>query len=158
MKSPKLAEAEEVFSGTGIHITDKGRRYLGGVIGSGGFIHEFLRAKVAEWISDIKRLTTFSLTQPHAAFTSLTNGIIRRWVYTLRVLSSGELLQPLEDKLRQSFLPAVTDQPAPNDAQREFFALPCGLCGMGISNPVTMLVTQFDTSLKICQPLLDTIC
>ena len=25
VKSPKLAEAEEVFSGTGIHITDKGR-------------------------------------------------------------------------------------------------------------------------------------
>ena len=83
-----------------------------------------------------------------------------RKVYTLRVtrLSSGELLQPLEDKLRQSFLPALTGQPAPNDALREFLALPCRLGGMGIPNPVTMLVIQFDTSFKICQPLLDIIC
>ena len=42
VKSPKLAEAEVVFSGTGIHITDKGRRYLGGIIGSGEFIQGFL--------------------------------------------------------------------------------------------------------------------
>ena len=160
VKSPKLAEAEDVFSGTGIHITDEGRRYLGGAIGSDEFIQEVLRAKVAEWTSDMERLTNFAFTQPHAAFASLTHGIVGRWVYTLRVtrLTTGELLQPLEDKLRQSFLPALTGQSAPNNALRELLALPCRLGGMGISNPVTMSVTQFDTSLKICQPLLDIIC
>ena len=47
VKSPKLAKAE-VRSGTGIHITDEGRCYLGGAIGSDELIREFLRAKVVE--------------------------------------------------------------------------------------------------------------
>ena len=93
-KREKLEEARAVFAGTGVQITDESQRYLGGALGSDAFIYEYLGAQVAEWTGEVRRLATFSHTQPHAAFASLIHGLTGRWTYTLRgtEIPSGEFL------------------------------------------------------------------
>ena len=152
VKQHKLDQAKELFDRTGIQITVEGRPYLGRALGTEAFVTEILKAKVAGWTKEIERLTSFAHMHPHAAFASLTHGLIGRWTYTLRVsrLSSTEILQPMEDQLRQSLLPAITGQPPPDDATRNLLAMPNRLGGLGVVNPLMMSTSQFETSQKVC--------
>ena len=159
VKNAKKAEAGEVFKDTGVQITTEGRPYLGGPLGSTEFVENFLEKKVSDWEKEIQLLAKFAVTQPQASFAALTHGIISRWAYSLRVISpsAAELLQPLEDAIRQRLIPSITAQPPVNEALRNLLALPSRLGGMGIVNPVTMTATQYDASREITQPLVSLI-
>ena len=73
----------EMFDGTDIHITTKGHRYLGGVIGSEAFEQEFLQQKLQDWISDLRKLSIIAESQPHAAYSAYSHGLSFRWNYFL---------------------------------------------------------------------------
>ena len=68
--------------------------------------------------------------------------------------SSSLGVQPLEDAISKSLLPALTRQSFPNASIRNMFALPAGL---GIANPLSMLSRQQDASRAICKPLIQLI-
>lgn len=155
VKSSVQSEAEDIFSNTGVQITTEGRRYLGGALGSTQFIQKFLKEKSEEWTSEVQKLAKFAAMQPHASFVSFIHGLINRWVYTLRVTTCfpSELLQPLEQAISDTLLPALSGQPAPNETTRQLLALPCRLGGMGLVNPTLLPGTQQQASKEICQPL-----
>ena len=93
--------------------------------------------------------TFFRKSQPHAAYTALTKGLGSRWNFLLRTVPDiADLLQPLEDAIRQSFIPALIGRQL-NDEERRIFALPCRMGGMGISNPVTRAPIEFEMSEQI---------
>ena len=77
--------ARKVFADSDIHITTKGHRYLGGVIGSEAFEQQFLQQKLQDWISDIKKLSSIAKSQPHAAYSTYCHGLSFRWNYFFRV-------------------------------------------------------------------------
>ena len=58
----------------------------------------------------------------------------------------SELLEPVEKAIRQKFIPALTGRNMLGDLDRELFALPTRLGGLGIANPVDMSERQFDAS------------
>ena len=60
--------AKETFKGTGINITEEGRKHLGAVIGSEEYKEEYLREKVDEWVACIQKLSNIARTQPHASY------------------------------------------------------------------------------------------
>ena len=101
----KLEHAEmarEVLQGTGVTISAEGRRYLGGVMGTTPVMLQFVERKVQEWTEEVKVLSEFAITQPHAAYAAFTHGLSSRWNYLLRVTiwealsTTSELLEPLE--------------------------------------------------------------
>ena len=121
-----------------------------------------MRRKVEGWISEIEKLSTFVVTQPHAVYAAFAHGLVSRWNYLLRVidwdiLSSIDLLQPLESVIRSQFIPAVTGQAPPGRQMRELLALPARFGGLGIQNPITMAEEQHTASKLICAPLVDRI-
>ena len=65
-----------IFKGTGINITNEGRRYLGGAIGSSDFICKYIQEKVSGWICEIDTLASIASTQPHAAYAAFTHGYL----------------------------------------------------------------------------------
>ena len=85
-KQETYEEAVTVFEGTGICITNVGKRYLGGALGSDHFLAKFAEGKISEWILEIERLSSFARSQPHAAFAAFSYGICHRWTYLTRVL------------------------------------------------------------------------
>ena len=66
-------------------------------------------------------------------------------------------MQPLEDTIRCQLIPAWTGKAPPSDLERDLFALPTRLGGLGIVNPVTLSSKEFPASVSISAPLCDLI-
>ena len=69
----------------------------------------------------------------------------------------GDLFRPLEEAIRQRFIPALTGQEIPGDLERELFALPTRLGGLGLSNPTTTITNHYRASRTITAPLVSLI-
>ena len=91
------------------------------------------------WKAELDKLASIAKSEPHAAFAAFTHGLIGHWMYFLRTIEgTAPLLQPLEDSIRQHFLPALTGQSGVSDLERELLALPARHGGLGLVNPTTM--------------------
>ena len=98
-------------------------------------------------------ISLIAKSEPHAAFSTFTNGLIGHWLYFLRTIEGiTPLLQPLEDCNRQDFLPALNGQSSFSDLERELLALPARLGGLGLVNPTT-LSAERTFSLRLTAPL-----
>ena len=136
MKEKHLDKAERIFAGTEIHVTCEGKRYLGSALGTHNFAKEYVLEKVTTWKDKLERLSSIAKTEPHAAFSALTHGLMSHWTFLLRSIEGiANLLQPIEDALRQQLIPAITGREALNDDERDLLALPAHLGGIGASNP-----------------------
>ncbi len=162
VKSQHVDKAKEVFKDTAITISEEGKRYLGGAMGTTFFVQQYIQRKVEGWVKEEEKLSKFAETQPHTAYAAFTHGLISKWNYLLRevnweILSSTELLQPLESAIQSQFIPAITGQPPPGKQVREVLALPVRLGGLGLRNPINMAKEQYTASQQISAPLVDRI-
>ena len=157
VKEDYQMEAERAFEGTGILITHNGHRHLGATLGTKSFTEEFVREKVKTWKNELDTLSQFAKTEPHAAFSAFIHGLKGQWTYLLRTIEEiTPLLQPLEESIRQSLLPALTGKSGITDTERELLALPAHLGGLGLVNPTTMS-EEHASSLHLTAPLTDII-
>ena len=70
----------------------------------------------------ISVLSTTANTQPHAAFSALTHGLLNEWTYLSQIQPNiSDLLLPLDDVLRTDLLPALTGHPRYNDLEFALF-------------------------------------
>ena len=134
VKKEKFEEAQVVFDGTGVNVTQE---------------------KVLEWTKEIEVLSTFAVSQPHASYAACyTHGLSSKWTFLCRTIPNiSKHLRPLEEAIRYKFLPAITGQSALSDVERDLLALPSRLGGLGIINPVTSSDIQHLTSINISTPL-----
>ena len=131
-----------------MYVTAEGKPYLGAAIGSRAFIENYVSGKVASWVTELELLVSFAVTQPHAAF---SRGVVSKWLFIVRTVPDvGHLYQPLEDCVRHHFIPSVT---GPGDLERNLFALPARLGGLGIGNPTLLSSVEFSALNKITEPL-----
>ena len=155
VKPDALAEAENAFSDTNINITTKGVRHLGAPLGNRDYTTEFIKAQVKTWASELSALSEMAKSQPHLSYCALTQAIVGKWVYISRTVPGiSDLLQPLEDVLRKDVLPVITGRSPPDDLERELFALPARLGGLGIVKPPDLPGLEFDISTKVSAPLI----
>ena len=88
------------------------------------------------WVSQLETLSSFAQTDPHAAYAAFTYGFIHKWKYVQRTVSDvKEQFQPLEDCIRNTFIPALIGRTV-SDGERSVFELPTKLGGLNIPNPV----------------------
>ena len=138
VKEEYTVKAEEVFKGTGISVTNEGKIHLGAAVGTQAFIEGYVMRKVSDWVNAIERLSSFSLTQPHATYAAFTHSLKNKWIYLSRVIPNiNDLLSPLEDVIRQKFLTSLTSQNAFNDVIRVLMALPVRLGCLTIAKPLS---------------------
>ena len=94
-------------------------------------------------------------TQPHAAYTAYTHGIVSKWSYLSRIVPDiGQLLEPLDHLIRTKLIPVLTGRPPPNDQEQ---ALPVRLGGLALVNPAQHAASEFTASVKITEPLTNVI-
>ena len=75
---------------------------------------------MSEWAKELETLADIALTQPHAAHAAYTFGLKSRWVYLQRTMQTlPDLLGPLEQILRNKFLPALLH---PTPCRRALYA------------------------------------
>ena len=161
VKPDSLHSAESIFSGTDIKVVSGGVEYLGGVIGSASFLEEVIEKKVKIWSEEIERLSIIAESQPHAAYAAFSHGISAKWTYFSRVSDFSRLpsdlqcFAHLENVIRSKFIPALTGSCQPSDLDRNLFALPIRLGGLGLFNPTCPLIDHYSTSASISSPLIN---
>ena len=107
VKEGNLEEATAIFEGTDVTITVEGRRHVGAAIGSTTFIQNYIKQKASTWIRDVEYQSSIAASEPHPAYAAFTHGQINKWTYLSRTIPDiEEFLKPLEDTIRQQFLPA----------------------------------------------------
>ena len=124
------------------------------------FLTGYFKQKVEEWTEEVKTLSEYAKTQPHAAYAAFTHGLSSKWNYLLRVLdidalSASDLLQSLESAICSQLIPALTGQNQPGDIIRELTALPVRLGGLGLTNPMSSYGQEREASEKITAPLVE---
>ena len=153
-----LPLAEEVFSNSGINISNEGRSYLRAPLGTSSFSDTIINTKVNQWIEEINRLATIAQLQPQSAYSALTNGLMSKWKYLMRVIPDIHLkLQPIEDAIRQRLLPAITGRNNINNTERQLLALPDREGGLGIPL-ITELATEHYSASQSITALLVSYC
>ena len=89
-------------------MTD-GVRYLGSAIEEQGFRASYLSNKVDEWLDELRVLTNFAQTEPHAAHAALNYGLRSRYTFLVRTLpDTSENLQRIDKFMVEEFLPAIS--------------------------------------------------
>ena len=64
-----------------------------------------------------------------------------------------DAFQPLEDMIRQVFIPTLTGCSPPSDSSRLLFALPARWGGLGIFVPTRRCVSELAASRDVTEPL-----
>ena len=142
--------AVQTFDGSEVVITKKGERHLGAVIGTQEFKKEYVEKKVAEWVQEVKTLSDIAITEPHAAFAAFTHGLQHKWNFVMRTIPDiSPFLRPLENTIRDTFLPKLLKSLDPNDIMRDLLALPPRLGGMGITSPVKRANEEYANSINL---------
>jgi hypothetical protein len=146
VKPEFLIEAKSLFEREfGVQVVS-GKRFLGGFVGEGTERNAYVKQKVDGWCSAVRKLAHVAASQPQAAFAALTKSLQFEWAYLQRVIPDcAELFQPLEDALRNEFLPALLGQ-AISNLDRSLFSLPARLGGLGLRNPTQTASLSHSTS------------
>ena len=154
VKPEKELIAKKLFEGTNLKITVTGQRHLGAVIGSNTDKERYVKEKVTEWIKEVRKLSEIAKTEPQAAYTAFTFGLKHKWNYILRTIPGiTELLQPLEDCIRNEFMVGILNGHICSDDERDLLALPPRMGGLGIINPAKMTEIEHSNSLKVTAAL-----
>ena len=84
------------------------KKHLGACLGSVSSKDEFITSKVDGWINHLENLSQFAKSDPHAAYAAFTYGFQLKWKYVQRTVPDiDKLFQPLEDYIRNKFIPAL---------------------------------------------------
>ena len=154
VKKDWVAAANETFGDTGISIESNGRRVLGSPIGSPEFIRESVSNNISDWVSQLELLAEIAVPHPQAAFSAFVHGFSSKWTFLSRTCPGiDDLFQPLENSIRQKFIPSLTGRDPPNDLVRDLLSLPFRYGGLNISNPCIRATSQFQASVLITSPL-----
>ena len=152
-----IEKSQRVFDGTGVNITSFGKKHLGAVLGSVSSKQQFVTQKVEDWVNHLKTLSLFAKTDPHAAYAAFTYGFIQKWKYVQRTIPDiGDLFQPIEDCIRNEFIPALVGR-AVSDTERLLFSLPTKLGGLNIPNPVRLCSKEYEWSQNLTMSLTEKI-
>ena len=136
VKEDWVEAANGIFGDTGVSIELNGRKVLGSPIGSSEFIHEFVSNNILKWVTQLELLADIAVPHPQAAFSAFVHCFSSKWNFLSRTCPGIEdLFQPLENAIRQKFIPSLTGKDPPNDLVRDLFSLPFRYGGLSISNP-----------------------
>jgi hypothetical protein len=164
-KPERVTEARKIFKGTGIEVsTDgskdsgvevntEGTRHLGAAVGTKEFKSAFVQKKVEGWIASLRKLAEIARSEPHAAFSAFTHCLQGQWTFLSRTMPNiAPELQPLEEEIRTTFLPALLRREVSN-FERELLSLPARMGGMGIYIPTEECQHAFRSSTIVSEPL-----
>ena len=133
VKENLLEIAKQIFSGTSINITSRGRKYLGGFVGDEGARLEYANGIVNKWVDQLRVLAEIARSEPQAAYAAFVKGFQHKLSYHLRVIPNMDtLLAPLDNVIDNSLIPALTDGHVCSPDERLLLSLPVKLGGMAI--------------------------
>ena len=132
--------------------------YLGAVIGSQQYKDEYVNELVTRWTKELKVLSQIAEIQPQAAYSAYVHGFRGKVTYFLRTIPDiTYCLQPVEDIMRNEFIPAITGGNQCSDKERDLLVLPFRLGGLGLENITKISTREYERSRKMTKSLVESV-
>ena len=95
---------------------------------------EYVDDLVKDWNSQLHMLSTVAESEPQAAYSAFVSGFKNKLSYFMRTIPDfSNLLIPIEDTIRNRFIPAITGGRIFNKEERKLLSLPTRYGGLAIS-------------------------
>lgn len=154
VKARYIESANEIFKEMHVKITSSGQRHLGAVIGDINYKNQYVNSKIQDLMNQLQLLSQIAVMEPQSAFTAFNAGFKSKFTYLMRTIPNiSKNLQPIEDIIRNEFLPAITGGHCCSNAERDLLSLPIRLGGLGITNFVNESDFEYDNSRSITASL-----
>ena len=109
---------------------------------------------VSTWVKQIKTLSKIAYSEPQAAYTAFVSGLKHRFTYHLRTIPLLQnMLQPLDDVITNTLIPAISDGHMCSTVERQLLSLPPKFGGIGIPIFMDMAQREYNNSKLFCEPL-----
>ena len=106
--------------------------------------------KVERWTESIATLAGVALKHPQSAYAGMQKSLQQEWAFVQRVTPGvGALFGPVEEVLREVFLPALFRGMTEGLPTRESTRLPVNQAGMAIPDPVLTAPEKWTASCVI---------
>ena len=124
VKEDKLGEARNVFNDSNVYITIEGKRHLGAVIGSNEYREEYLKDLVNDWNNQLVLLSSIAESQPQTVYSAFVSDFKSKLSYFIGAIPGiSQFLYPLEETVRNKFIPAITGGHICSNNERRLFQL-----------------------------------
>ena len=138
LRDEEVAKAAFAALGLTIQMT-RGKRYLGGFLGSETTKHLWLNEMVEGWTQTVEILAKIAVKFPQTVYAGFTFCLQNKWQYVQRVTSdTGAFFAPLEAAIRKHLAPAFMGiDPGDVDGDfRQVLTHGVKMGGMALRNPV----------------------
>jgi hypothetical protein len=106
----------------------------------------------------MESLSKIALSSPQAAHSAFTHGLKHKWTFLQRTMPNiGYLFKPLDDIIRDKFIPALLGGRLVTDEESKLLSLPARLGGLDIENPMITSSMKYTNSLKATAELTQSI-
>ena len=110
--------------------------------------------KVEEWKNDIEDLARIAAKEPQLAYAAFVYGTSKRFNYVCRTTPDiSELLKPLENVIKDTFLPVIIGKSFIDDTFRDMLSLPSKMGGMSIPDVTEVSDREYMNSLRVTNQL-----
>ena len=134
VKEDKLGEARNVFNDSNVNITIERKRHLAAVIGSIEYREEYVTDLVNDWNNQLVLLSSIAESQPQAAYSAFASGFKSKLNYFMWTIPGiSQFLYPLEEPVRNKFIPAITVGHTCSNNERQLLSLPTRYGGLAIA-------------------------
>ena len=139
-KAQFCSVGKEYFHDTVVDVATDGRPHLGTPVGTLEYLESFTIDKILSWISAVDILSSIAMSQPHAAYSCFTDGLINCWLYAIWDIF----------KFPETYWQSLTSLDWPPGALlHSLFALPTRFGGLGIVAPDSLSLTEFSASMYV---------
>jgi hypothetical protein len=132
-----------------------GSRYVGGFVGDDEAKQAWLEPQIQQWVDGVEKLAKVARRFPQTAYAGLAKSLQMEWTYLQRVMPGLEdVLDPIEDAIKSSFLPALFGEDEPNLTDlRAQLALSVKKAGLGVPIPRETACSNHEASKGITKVL-----
>ena len=150
-------EAKAAFASMDLPVKFcRGHRYVGGFVGSKAMRDRWVEPMVEQWVAGVKALAKVAIRYPQSAYHGFTTSLQSEWQYLCRCVPGvEEFLGPVEDAIREFFVPAMLQLEARevSDEFRQFLSHGVKQGGMNIREPAKSAARLHQSSSEACATL-----
>ena len=139
-----------------MNITAEGKRLLGANIGSAEFKQQCVENAVTEWVHQVNTLASIAKTEPHAAYSAFVHGLQHKFTFIMRTVPDISQQLRVLDEAIDTFISCMLTSPY-SISDRQLFALPVKLGGLGILIPSEVSDRYYTDSLYVSRSITDNV-
>lgn len=157
VKEQFVDSAKAMFAELKVEVTVAGR-FLGGCLGKGDAVREYVRERIHGWKLSVERLAQAARCYPQSAHAAFTHSLSCEWQFLQRVIGGFEdEYCPLGEAIRSLLTPTLLGREVLHH-EHALLELPARCGGLALTNPVSSAAANYASSKCATAVLQEAVC